>query len=210
MERTGDFYDLLGVQKEASRDEIRSKYHELARLFHPDRVQEKDKERAHRVFVRINQAYSTLIDPEKRQRYDERRSGKLVPSAAKAPTASLEEVKAWMSQATEAYQRGDLATAHEFCRRLIRGGRTPIEAYILLGDIYVGEKQKEKALTAYEVALRMQPDNKMLQAKILRLESLLGVPPSQSRVPRQSESAPAPEKRGLFSRLADRRAKKPS
>jgi curved DNA-binding protein CbpA len=209
MEKTGDFYDLLGVQKQASQDEIRSKYHELAKMFHPDRVQDKDKEVAHRVFVRINQAYSTLIDPDKRERYDQRHSGKIVSPAPQGPPASPEEIREWMSAATVAFQSGDLETSHGYLRRVIKAGKAPIEAYILIGDIYVGEKHKEKALTAYQFALKMQPDNKMLQTKVLRLEEVLGVPLWKRAVPRQSEGSPTAEKRGLFSRLSDMRAKKP-
>src|SRR5579883_2467010 len=144
MEKTGDFYDLLGVQQTASGDEIRAKYHELARLFHPDRVPEKDKEIAHRVFVRINQAYSTLIDVERRQSYDQRLAakraavgqaqGKHPANPAQAPAPSREELQQWITAAGEAYLKGDLALAHEYCRKIIKSGKAPLEIYVLIGD----------------------------------------------------------------------------
>ncbi len=62
-----DHYAVLGVERNASADEIRSAYRKLARQFHPD-VSAKDGS-AER-FKEITQAYEVLSDSEKRQRYD--------------------------------------------------------------------------------------------------------------------------------------------
>src|SRR5918995_2167422 len=64
-----DYYDVLGVSKTASADEIKKAYRKLARQYHPDRNQ-GDKEAEER-FKEIQGAYDVLRDPEKRKQYDQ-------------------------------------------------------------------------------------------------------------------------------------------
>jgi DnaJ family protein A protein 2 len=62
---TNKFYDLLGVKKNASTDEIKKAFRKLALKHHPDRGGDKEK------FQELNLAHETLTDPEKRQLYDQ-------------------------------------------------------------------------------------------------------------------------------------------
>ena len=64
-----DFYDILGVQKNASDDEIKKSYRKLAMKYHPDR--NKDDQAAERKFKEATAAYEALKDPEKRAAYDQ-------------------------------------------------------------------------------------------------------------------------------------------
>lgn len=64
-----DYYEVLGVQKSASADEIKSAYRKLALKYHPDR-NPGDKE-AEEKFKEAAEAYSVLSDPDKRSRYDQ-------------------------------------------------------------------------------------------------------------------------------------------
>jgi molecular chaperone DnaJ len=64
-----DFYEVLGLQKGASDDEIKKAFRKLAIKYHPDKNQ-GDKE-AEEKFKEINEAYQVLSDPEKKARYDQ-------------------------------------------------------------------------------------------------------------------------------------------
>lgn len=63
-----DYYQVLGVSKNASEEEIKKAYRKLARKLHPD-INPNDKE-AHAKFQQLNEANTVLSDPEKRKKYD--------------------------------------------------------------------------------------------------------------------------------------------
>ena len=65
-----DYYDILGVKREASADEIKSAFRTLAKKWHPDRNPD-NKVEAEEKFKEIAEAYSVLSDEEKRRRYDQ-------------------------------------------------------------------------------------------------------------------------------------------
>ena len=71
-----DCYDVLGVRRDASQDEIKEAFRERALECHPDRAAEGEERAAEEEFVRVRKAFELLSDPQKRAAYDSSESEK--------------------------------------------------------------------------------------------------------------------------------------
>ena len=70
MAQKRDYYEVLGVNKNATDDEIKKAYRKLAKKYHPD-ANPDNKEESEKKFKEVNEAYETLSDKQKRQMYDQ-------------------------------------------------------------------------------------------------------------------------------------------
>ncbi len=91
---TADYYDILGLTRQASSADIKAAYYHLAKKYHPDRHHQRDttdlRPKLERLFALITQAYETLSQAAERAAYDERiraRSGSLTGTASRAAVA---------------------------------------------------------------------------------------------------------------------------
>ena len=66
-----DYYDILGVPKNATEEDIKKAYRKLAMKHHPDRNQGDDAKKAEEKFKEAKEAYEMLSDPQKRAAYDQ-------------------------------------------------------------------------------------------------------------------------------------------
>jgi len=68
MQNERDYYEVLGIEPNASAEDIKRAYHRLAFQCHPDR--NRKSQEAHKKMEEINEAYAVLSDPIKRREYD--------------------------------------------------------------------------------------------------------------------------------------------
>ncbi|MDR2624139.1 MAG: molecular chaperone DnaJ [Methanobrevibacter sp.] len=71
MAEKRDYYEILGVDKNANEKEIKKAYRKLAMKYHPDKAENDEKEEFTEKFKEISEAYAVLSDAEKKQRYDQ-------------------------------------------------------------------------------------------------------------------------------------------
>ena len=214
-------YEVLGLDRTATPQDIKSKYHELARQFHPDRAQ--DKLLAERLFVQINLAYRTLMDTEKRAVYDsslfqgdgatrpssnpsapQPRTGPPQPNAPPVQPPPQVDVIEAMSRANAAYMGGDRITAHKICMAVLKVDQINIDAHSLVGDIYADQGRRQEALDEYKAAAKVRAPTFTLQQKISRMETLVAqsnTAPSRPAATPVKSQAPPGKKGNLFDRF---------
>ncbi|WP_251931173.1 DnaJ C-terminal domain-containing protein [Salinibacter ruber] len=132
MPQTEDLYDVLGVDEDASQEEIKKTYRTLARKHHPDR--NPDDPNAEEKFKEIQKAYSVLSDEEKREQYDaQRRFGGGGGFGGGARTQRQNPFDGGRQQQRQQRQRGrqggqDLETTLRLSfREALEGGRKQVE-----------------------------------------------------------------------------------
>ncbi|MBV8759762.1 MAG: DnaJ domain-containing protein, partial [Deltaproteobacteria bacterium] len=112
VDARGDHFQVLGVARTATADEIRLAYFTLARKLHPDRLSAlgitDDNREAQQLFAQINTAFATLNDPGKRDEYSRvlARGGE---AAVRAEDSQAEELALRVMRAEEAFHRGEMA-----------------------------------------------------------------------------------------------------
>ena len=75
-----DCYDVLGITKSSSKDEIKKAYRKLALKYHPDKNKEAS---AAEVFKRINEAHTVLSSPSQKSKYDSKMSSRSGSSSSR-------------------------------------------------------------------------------------------------------------------------------
>ncbi|HRC87513.1 MAG TPA: DnaJ domain-containing protein, partial [Thermoanaerobaculia bacterium] len=120
------FYDILGVLQNATEEQIRLRFRELARLRHPDRFQGEEKARAERDFQDLTEAFNVLLNPERRRQHD----AELARPVAQRQAADPEQLaKVYLQRGTKAYKEGNFLDAAENFDRATKAQPTNAKAW---------------------------------------------------------------------------------
>ena len=157
-----DYYQILGVPRNASAEEIKKAYRKLAHKYHPDKGGTEEK------FREISEAYQILSNKEKRAQYDQ--FGRVFESGAAGPDQGFDFQWAWGKPGGMDFDnifRGDFGGLGEMMEEMFgfgqpkrrkdfkRGRDVEIDVEISLEDVLKG-KEKTVALYKYIACLRCQ------------------------------------------------------
>ncbi len=223
-----NYYEVLGLPPSATTDQIKKKYRELARKYHPDIAQ--DKVFSQRVFTQINQAYRVLADPDRRAQYNSTldvaakpaapanapaATRPAAPAAAAPKVASPEQVKAiaqLLGNADRAIMDSKPLEARGFCVKVLEIDPQNVRGMVLMGDALVLMGQAEDAAVQYRKALAVTP-SPLIQSKLSRLDQSAASNKTRDLAAKAGETAgrtvrpeaAAEKSGGLFGRLLGRK-----
>lgn len=185
MSSQRNHYEVLGVTPTANTDEIKKKYREMARKFHPDRPNIKDRDSAQKLFAQINQAYGILSDPDSRAKYDATLAGEkprtangTAASAAPSATLTAEQianVARLVGDAEMALMQNKLDNARAACQAALKSDPRNTKALGIFGETLERMGKPHEAAVAYRSALQIAP-SALIQAKLNRIQG--AAPPS--------------------------------
>src|SRR4051794_35808972 len=151
-----NYYEVLGVERSASEQEIRDRFRRLAREQHPDRYKGSDKAEAERRFQTLTEALNILANPAKRKQHD----GELSAGVSKGPADFAQVAKAYLSKGVKAYKEGDMPGAFENFDMAVK--HNPADArgfhYLALAAIRIPSHTRQ-AVQAIEAAVQREPVN---------------------------------------------------
>lgn len=164
-----DYYEILGVDPSATNEEIKRRFRELVRKYHPD--VHPDKLFSHEVFRRILEAYKVLGDPEKRRLYDASRKEKrgFAGVEVEVPPRPPVDIEGLLLRAEIALIRGNFKDALELCKEVLRKDPKNAFAYNLLGDIFRAQGRLKEAIEMYSYAVQFDPYKPLYAEKLDRL-----------------------------------------
>ena len=104
-----NYYEILGVERSASEQDIRERFRKLARDSHPDRYRGTDKAEAERKFQTLTEAVNVLTNPEKRRQHD----AEVGVSGSKMTSDPAQVAKAYMAKGVKAFKEKNIPEAYE-------------------------------------------------------------------------------------------------
>jgi tetratricopeptide (TPR) repeat protein len=151
-----DFYAVLALPRNATEEQIRQRFRELARARHPDRFQGLEKARAEGEFQEITQAFNVLSDPARRRQHDLEINRP--PEGASSDPRQLARV--YLQRGIKAYKEKNFFEAADNFDRATKadGGNAQAWHHLALACSQQG-KWLDRALLAVERACELDPMN---------------------------------------------------
>ena len=151
-----NYYEILGVDRSATEQEIRDRFRQLARANHPDRYRGDDKADAERKFQVLTEAVNVLTNPAKRKQHD----GELGGTGPRGPADFVQVAKAYLGKGVKAYKEGDWRTAYENFDMAVKHNAQDGKAfhYLALAAVRIPAYTRQ-AVQAIESAVQREPMN---------------------------------------------------
>jgi curved DNA-binding protein CbpA len=154
-----DLYQVLGVSAGAGTDEVRRAYYALARKFHPDKFRKEEiKAKAEKAFARITEAYSTLVNADLRQKYNEEAAAHAGNRRDDRPADTTELARQNFRHGREHLEHGRLAEALSSLQNACDQDPTRSEYFELLGTIEArNPRLRKQAEENLQKAIELSP-----------------------------------------------------
>lgn len=151
-----NYYEVLGVERSASEQEIRDRFRKLARENHPDRYRGPDKADAERKFQTLTEAVNVLTNPVKRRQHD----SEIASGIDKATIDYAQIAKAYLAKGVKAYKEGDWRAAYENFDLATKHNTQDAKAfhYLALAAARIPAYMRQ-AVQAIEGAVQREPMN---------------------------------------------------
>jgi hypothetical protein len=164
--RHRDYYYRLGLNRGANRDQIQSRFRDMARAYHPDRAQEPHLRPLRRelaeVYSALQESRDTLLDPERKKRYDESlragpQRGEDFQEEERRRKARQELVRANVRRAHELIRVGDIGMAVQLLDQAVRLDPQP-ESLLTLAQLeFRNPMWAQRALDRLRLAVTVAP-----------------------------------------------------
>lgn len=152
-----NYYEVLGVDRTASENEIRDRFRKLARENHPDRYRGADKADAERRFQTLTEAVNVLTNSARRKQHD----AELSSPTAKSGTVDFAQIaKAYLAKGVKAYKERDYRGAYEQFDLAVKHNANDAKAhhYLALAASQLAGYTRQ-AVQAAEAAAQREPMN---------------------------------------------------
>lgn len=151
-----NYYEVLGVERSASEDEIRDQFRKLARANHPDRYKGPNKADAERKFQSLTEAVNVLTNAARRKQHD----AELSVGISRTSADFTQVAKVYMAKGVKAFKEGDIRAAYENFDMAVKHNANDAKAfhYLALAAERIPSYARQ-SVQAIETAVQKEPVN---------------------------------------------------